>query len=59
VLRLAPSRETSERREAGIADHEIHGQRLHLLNRLVRRRWSLVAMLLVLALLAATAALLL
>ena len=58
VLRLAPSRETAERREAGIADHEIHGQRLHLLNRLVRRRRPLVAALLALALVAAAAALL-
>src|SRR5436190_16068281 len=58
VLRLKPSRETAERRDAGISDHALHGRRVRLLSRVARRRRILVATLLLLALLAAAGALL-
>jgi hypothetical protein len=59
VRRVVPGRGTALRRAQGVKQHELHGRRLLLVERLGRNDRFIMASLLVLALLAALAATLL
>ena len=57
VLQVVPADEVMQRRERGVTAHNVHGQRVRLLDTLARRRIALMTGFLLFALVAAIAAL--